>query len=308
MSGLVSSVCCLFLLPIRFEASLIMHENTARSWRLSPGLCCALEPALALACLLLRNFRAYGRIKHSIFFIERFVLIFWRDENAVTAVPAAKVVDPEYPEVGNMCTVRMARKVYSGEVVGIGKYMYVSLLTMYMSHVATNICMNTVPYMDMYRYMCTCMIVHCVSFPGTQDEMKQLAQQYENGEWSPPTDGPPATSAVPILTDSCNILPLHSVSPPPPSGNKGVFSHFFQAYTCTVHLHSCEYMFIFIYSRSEQEATKDQPWQRKYRSTSCKKVQSSRYTCTCTVLLTLTHGGRKQLYMLQNITLNYFVY
>ena len=40
---------------------------------------------------------------------ERYYLIFWPEEDAITAVPEAKVVDPSHPEAGMICRVKMGK-------------------------------------------------------------------------------------------------------------------------------------------------------------------------------------------------------
>ena len=53
---------------------------------------------------------------------EQSFLIFWRDEDAVTAVPETKLVDPSHPTIGSICDVKMGRLTYSGEVVAAGTH------------------------------------------------------------------------------------------------------------------------------------------------------------------------------------------
>ena len=54
-------------------------------------------------------------------FPERYFLVFWPDEDAVTALSASKIVAPPLPEVGDLCRVKMGKRVYSGEAVAVGK-------------------------------------------------------------------------------------------------------------------------------------------------------------------------------------------
>ena len=53
---------------------------------------------------------------------ERFVLVLWPEENAVTIVAEGNIVDPSVLGVGDSCRVKMGRKTYQGQVALIGEY------------------------------------------------------------------------------------------------------------------------------------------------------------------------------------------
>ena len=53
---------------------------------------------------------------------ERFFLVFWPEEDAVTTVAEGNVVNAEKLKVGESCNVKMGRKTYPGQIAMIGKY------------------------------------------------------------------------------------------------------------------------------------------------------------------------------------------
>ena len=106
-------------------------------------------------------------------------LVFWPE--AVSVVNACKITDPEPDslQLQQDCKVKVARNIYSGKVAAIGKcyaiilcpfaycaYFYVGKHKLWFFNVA-------------------------IVLVGSEEEMKQLANDYETGNWSPfgETDG-----------------------------------------------------------------------------------------------------------------------
>ena len=54
-------------------------------------------------------------------FSERFVLVFWLEENAVTTVAEGNIVSTDL-RVGKSCQVKIGKKTYTGQIGSIGKY------------------------------------------------------------------------------------------------------------------------------------------------------------------------------------------
>ena len=57
-------------------------------------------------------------------FAGNFFLIYWPEEESVTAVPSKRIVEPSSDSlgVGDYCQVKHARTVYEGKVAAVGKY------------------------------------------------------------------------------------------------------------------------------------------------------------------------------------------
>ena len=51
---------------------------------------------------------------------EQFVLVLWREENAVSCVPSGNIESFDSLKVGTECTVRMGLKTYKGIAALIG--------------------------------------------------------------------------------------------------------------------------------------------------------------------------------------------
>ena len=56
-------------------------------------------------------------------FSERFVLVFWPEENAVTTVAEGNIVSTDL-RIGESCQVKIGKKTYTGQIGSIGKYSY----------------------------------------------------------------------------------------------------------------------------------------------------------------------------------------
>ena len=111
---------------------------------------------------------------------DHHVLVYWPEENAVTAVLIVDVKSPAPSELhpGVVCTVKYRSRVYDGTVAAIGMYMYRTRIYMYV-------------YIIMYtQYTTTRSLFVVYVYTGCKKEMLELSKQFENGEWSPPTCSP----------------------------------------------------------------------------------------------------------------------
>ena len=57
------------------------------------------------------------------YYTEKFVLVYWPDEDSTTIVRQSAVLKPQASEQarGVSCSVRHGRQVYDGRIAGIGK-------------------------------------------------------------------------------------------------------------------------------------------------------------------------------------------
>ena len=107
-------------------------------------------------------------------------LVFWLEESAVSVVNACKITDPEPDslQLQQDCKVKVGRNIYSGKVAAIGKCYAIILCPL-------AYCTLYVGRHKLWVFNVAIVLV------GSEEEMKQLANDYESGNWSPfgETDG-----------------------------------------------------------------------------------------------------------------------
>ena len=102
-------------------------------------------------------------------------LVFWPEESAVSVVNACKITDPEPDslQLQQDCKVKVGRNIYSGKVAAIGKCYAIILCPL---------AYCTYFYVGRHKLWFFNVAVVLV---GSEEEMKQLANDYESGNWSP---------------------------------------------------------------------------------------------------------------------------
>ena len=102
-------------------------------------------------------------------------LVFWPEESAVSVVNACKITDPEPDslQLQQDCKVKVGRNIYSGKVAAIGKCYAIILCPL---------AYCTYYYVGRHKFWFFNVAIVLV---GSEEEMKQLANDYESGNWSP---------------------------------------------------------------------------------------------------------------------------
>ena len=96
-----------------------------------------------------------------------FILVHWPEESSVSVVPDTKV-DPNPVNKGDVCVVRAGGRRYKGIVKDVGK-----LGSIHLELVDESVCAQTALEMIIFLYILI----------GTEDKMKELAQNFEEESW-----------------------------------------------------------------------------------------------------------------------------
>ncbi len=134
-------------------------------------------------------------ITNDIFFhIVYFCLVYWPEEQAASVVGKNAIVSPTDVTVGCDAQVRVGKKVYSGKISAIGKFLIVVLVTSLLVMLLSN-----KDYTLVVIHACSVHRHTLVPYIGTQAQMCDLEEKYLHGTYTPLSETeenqPPAKKA-----------------------------------------------------------------------------------------------------------------